>query len=71
MAIQKLKWVSRFEISVERNIEIDPNADPGCHLESHGLIAGIFAGNAILRNFRIWPNMIQKLKSPKTSKDQN
>ena len=46
VALHKLKWVPRLEKYAERNFEFDPNAIPGCHLESCGLIPGPFCGNA-------------------------
>ena len=60
IVLHRLKWVSRFEKSVERNIEIDPNAVPGCHPESRGLILGPIARYVILRNCQIWTKMGKK-----------
>jgi len=71
VVLHKLKWVPRFEKSVHRNFDFDPNAVPGYHLESRGHIPGPFSGNAILKNFLIRPKMRQKLRSWKTLKDQN
>ena len=65
MALHKLKWVSRFEKSAERNIEIDPNAGPECHLESRGLIPGLFARNGIKKLSEIAKN------DPKTEIPKN
>ena len=61
VVLHKLKWVPHFEKSVGRTFEIGPNAGPGCHFESQGLIPGPFGRNEILRIFEIWPKMRQKL----------
>ena len=57
VVLHKLKWVSRFEKSVERNVHFGPNAANGLHLESWGLIPGPHRQNATLTILLKWPKL--------------